>query len=43
MFKRIFKSATLVAAVFLSACSADIDNYRSSKPTFDVFGYFEGD
>ncbi len=43
MLKRIFKSATLVAAVFLSACSADIDNYRFSTPTFDVFGYFEGD
>ncbi|MGY5728153.1 DUF3833 domain-containing protein [Vibrio chemaguriensis] len=43
MLKRILKSIALVAAALLSACSADIDHYQSSTPTFDLFGYFEGD
>ncbi|PFG55894.1 uncharacterized protein DUF3833 [Vibrio sp. ES.051] len=43
MLKRILKSTALITAAFLSACSADIDNYQSSTPTFDLFGYFEGD
>ncbi|WP_423171198.1 DUF3833 domain-containing protein [Vibrio diabolicus] len=43
MLKRILKSVALAAAALLSACSADIDNYQSSTPTFDLFGYFEGE
>ncbi|WP_420918303.1 DUF3833 domain-containing protein [Vibrio diabolicus] len=43
MLKLILKSVALAAAALLSACSADIDNYQSSTPTFDLFGYFEGD
>ncbi|HAS6643664.1 TPA: DUF3833 family protein [Vibrio parahaemolyticus] len=39
----MLKSIALVAAALLSACSADIDHYQSSTPTFDLFGYFEGD
>nr|WP_182033866.1 DUF3833 domain-containing protein [Vibrio diabolicus] len=39
----MLKSVALAAAALLSACSADIDNYQSSTPTFDLFGYFEGD
>ncbi|MGP8304651.1 DUF3833 domain-containing protein [Vibrio sp. YIC-376] len=29
-------------AVFLGSCSADIDNYQSTTPNFDLFGYFDG-
>ncbi|HHX8459904.1 TPA: DUF3833 domain-containing protein [Vibrio diabolicus] len=43
MLKRILKSVALAAAALLSACSAGIDNYQSSTPTFDLFGYFEGE
>ncbi|MFH4554833.1 DUF3833 domain-containing protein [Vibrio diabolicus] len=39
----MLKSVALAAAALLSACSADIDNYQSSTPTFDLFGYFEGE
>ncbi|HHF2916717.1 DUF3833 domain-containing protein [Vibrio sp. VGrn 2] len=39
----MLKSVALAAAALLSACSAGIDNYQSSTPTFDLFGYFEGE
>ncbi len=39
LFKRL---AVAVLAVFLGSCSADIDNYQSFAPRFDLFGYFEG-
>ena len=41
--KRILSVSLLAAATLLSACSADIDNYQSAMPSFDLFGYFKGD
>lgn len=29
-------------AIFLGSCSADINNYQSTQPSFDLFGYFDG-
>lgn len=39
MLKRIVLLATLI---FLSACSASIDDYKNATPKFDLFGYFNG-
>lgn len=43
LLKRMLKAPLIAAVTLLSACSADIDNYQASSPTFDLFGYFEGD
>ncbi|MFC5077239.1 hypothetical protein VTH8203_00708 [Vibrio thalassae] len=29
--------------LLLTACSADLSEYKNSDPKFDLFGYFEGD
>ncbi len=41
--KRVIQATVVAAAVLLGACSADIDNYQSTSPTFDLFGYFKGE
>ncbi len=33
---------TLWLAVLLSACTADVEEYRQATPDFDLFGYFQG-
>ncbi len=38
--KKIF---ILWFTILLSACSADVEDYRQSTPDFDLFGYFEGE
>lgn len=43
LLKRMLKAPLIAAVTLLSACSADIDNYQASSPSFDLFGYFEGD
>ncbi|MGR5237758.1 DUF3833 domain-containing protein [Vibrio alfacsensis] len=43
MLKKIIKSTIVATSLFLGACSTDINNYQASTPTFDLFGYFEGD
>jgi hypothetical protein len=35
--------SVIAAAALLGACSADIANYRAATPTFDLFGYFDGE
>ena len=42
MFKHV-KWYALVIVIALSACSADINEYRNNEPTFDLFEYFEGE
>ncbi len=43
LYKRFVHLSAVILTVFLTSCSADIDNYQSSTPSFDLFGYFEGD
>lgn len=43
LLKRMLKAPVIAAVMLLSACSADIDNYQTASPAFDLFGYFEGD
>ncbi|WP_211916551.1 DUF3833 domain-containing protein [Vibrio sp. B1REV9] len=38
----MIKTSVVATAILLGACSADIDNYQAAAPTFDLFGYFEG-
>ncbi|WP_329352547.1 DUF3833 domain-containing protein [Vibrio natriegens] len=28
--------------MLVSSCSAELDNYQATKPSFDLFGYFDG-
>ncbi len=42
VFNRLIIVTVSIVTIFLSSCSADIDNYQTSKPSFDLFGYFEG-
>ncbi|WP_418378903.1 DUF3833 domain-containing protein [Vibrio natriegens] len=28
--------------MLVSSCSAELDNYKTTKPSFDLFGYFDG-
>lgn len=37
------KILVLCLTVLLSACSADVEDYRHATPNFDLFGYFEGE
>ncbi|MCG7488091.1 DUF3833 domain-containing protein [Vibrio sp. Of14-4] len=44
MFKQVRRLFyTLFMALGLTACSADIDDYREHEPNFDLFEYFEGE
>nr|WP_319536708.1 DUF3833 domain-containing protein [uncultured Vibrio sp.] len=42
VFNRLIILTASVVTIFLSSCSADIDNYQTTKPSFDLFGYFDG-
>ncbi len=43
LFKRLTHITTVITLIiFLGSCSADLDNYQSTTPRFDLFGYFEG-
>ncbi len=42
MKKWINSLLVMLAVAFLSACSADLEDYRQQGPAFDLFGYFEG-
>lgn len=33
----------IVVATLISACSADIDEYQTQAPRFDLFSYFDGE
>ncbi|WON78061.1 DUF3833 domain-containing protein [Serratia sp. UGAL515B_01] len=37
------KRLLMVLLFLLAGCSADINDYRAEKPTFDLFGYFSGE
>nr|WP_244323569.1 DUF3833 domain-containing protein [Salinivibrio costicola] len=40
--QRIQWALLAVAALLLTACSADIEDYKARTPAFDLFEYFEG-
>lgn len=43
LISRWFATVFVVAlAIFLTSCSADIDEYQGVEPKFDLFGYFTG-
>jgi hypothetical protein len=42
VLKRLIHLSVAAMAVLLGSCSADIDNYQSTTPNFDLFGYFDG-
>lgn len=43
VLKRVMQATIVAAATLLGACSADIENYQTASPAFDLFGYFEGE
>lgn len=41
--RKLGQTGLLLVLLWLSACSADIDDYQPSQPNFDLFGYFAGE
>lgn len=39
---RLAKCWLLLLCIWLSGCSAEIDDYRATTPKFDLFNYFVG-
>ncbi|MCL9774362.1 DUF3833 domain-containing protein [Vibrio methylphosphonaticus] len=40
--KKLALSLWLMMVVLLTSCSANLDEYEDSTPSFDLFGYFDG-
>jgi hypothetical protein len=44
MTRRLFSLfSVFTLSLFLVGCSADLDDYKNSGPSFDLFDYFEGE
>ncbi|MDC5803403.1 DUF3833 domain-containing protein [Vibrio europaeus] len=44
MFKRLGQTILLLlSALLILGCTSDLDDYRDSKPKFNLFEYFEGE
>ncbi|MDW6092409.1 DUF3833 domain-containing protein [Vibrio rhizosphaerae] len=41
--KHMLTVVSLVMLILITGCSADLKEYQASQPTFDLFGYFQGE